>query len=81
MVQKEIEERMMADFGHTGGFVDLLESIDLGAFSQDLSDIRYGEVFDSDVVAILKNPGIVSDMNEYMKEYNAIFDDYPYFEK
>jgi len=78
--KSKIEGRILADFGKSNFFDFLVEEATVQKHEL-FEDVKYNEVFNPDIEAFLTNPDVISGINEYIKRYNKVLEDIPYYEK
>lgn len=80
--QTDIENKVLSDFNfnNTDFFKFLLE-IKFDEIDYDLSQIKYKEIFEPDVVSFVKNPEVKKNIDEYTEKYNSLLEHSKYFKK
>jgi hypothetical protein len=78
--QTEIENIIAADFNEKD-FFKFLSNIDFENIDDEFSEIKLSEVFDNDVLAFLKNPDVINNINVYTEKYNQLLETSKYFKK
>lgn len=78
--KKDLESQLLKDFNEKD-FLTCLQNIDAKVFEDDLSVIKYNDIFDGDVIEILKNNTLTENIDKYVEEYNKVISAYPYFKK
>ena len=76
--QDEIEKTILSDFEDTNGnFFEFLGKIVIT--DSDCVDIKYSTIFNEKVLDLLKDKTVASNIKHYVKQYNELLDDSPYF--
>lgn len=78
--QTEIENIIAADFNEKD-FFKFLSNIDFENIDDEFSEIKLSEVFDIDVLAFLKKPDVINNINVYTEKYNQLLETSKYFKK
>lgn len=78
--QTEIENIIAADFNEKD-FFKFLSNIDFENIDDEFSEIKLNEVFDTDVLAFLKKPDVINNINVYTEKYNQLLETSKYFKK
>lgn len=78
--QTEIESIIAADFNEID-FFKFLSEIDFDNIDDEFSEIKLSEVFDIDVLAFLKKPDVINNINVYTEKYNQLLETSKYFKK
>ena len=76
----DIEQRLITDIdGLT--FFDCLKNIDLVSKFDDLSYIKYSDIFNQKVVDLLNEEDVIDNINDYTLKYNELIEKSSYFKK
>ena len=78
--QTEIENLISSDFNEKV-FFKFLSEIDFDNIDDEFSEIKLSEVFDIDVLAFLKKPDVINNINVYTEKYNQLLETSKYFKK
>ena len=78
--KEEIEKQILIDF-KMDDIYKCLTAIDIGLYADDFSEIKYSDIFDKDVLDFLKDKEVQENIEEYIKRYNSIIEEYPFFAK
>jgi len=80
--QTDIENKVLIDFNFNNtDFFKFLSEIKFDEIDYDLSQIKYKEIFESDVVSFVKNPEVKKNIDEYTEKYNSLLEHSKYFKK
>lgn len=80
--QNDIENKVLSDFNFNNtDFFKFLSEIKFEEIDYDLSQIKYKEIFEPDVVSFIKNPEVKKNIDEYTKKYNSLLEHSKYFKK
>jgi hypothetical protein len=75
-----IEQAMLNDFEETL-FFNLLKNIDFDTEIEELSHIKYKDIFDPKVVDLLNSEEVLENINEYSTKYNELIKESSYFKE
>ncbi|OAB28783.1 hypothetical protein SAMN05444395_102519 [Flavobacterium fryxellicola] len=78
--QTDIEQTILSDFNDID-FFKFLSEIDFENIEDEFSDIKLNEVFETDVLAFLKKPDVINNINIYTEKYNQLLETSKYFKK
>lgn len=78
--QTEIENIIAVDFNEKD-FFKFLSNIDFENIDDEFSEIKLNEIFDTDVLAFLKKPDVINNINVYTEKYNQLLETSKYFKK
>ena len=80
--QNDIENKVLSDFNFNNTeFFKFLSEIKFDEIDYDLSQIKYKEIFEPDVVSFVKNPEVKKNIDEYTEKYNSLLEHSKYFKK
>lgn len=80
--QTDVENKVLADFNiRNNDFFKFLSEIKFDEVDYDLSQIKYKEIFEPDVINFIKNPEVKKNIDEYTEKYNNLLEHSKYFKK
>lgn len=80
--QTDIENKILDDFNFNNTeFFKFLSEIKFDEIDYDLSQIKYKEIFEPDVISFIKNPEVKKNIDEYTEKYNSLLEHSKYFKK
>lgn len=80
--QTDIENKILSDFNFSNNdFFKFLSEIKFDEIDYDLSQIKYKEIFEPDVISFVKNPEVKKNIDEYTEKYNSLLEHSKYFKK
>lgn len=80
--QTDIENKILNDYNYNqNDFFKFLAEINFDEIDYDLSEIKYKEIFEPDVISFIKNPEVKKNIDEYTEKYNNLLEHSKYFKK
>lgn len=80
--QTDIENKILDDFNFNNTeFFKFLSEIKFDEIDYDLSQIKYKEIFEPDVISFIKNPEVKKNIDKYTEKYNSLLEHSKYFKK
>jgi len=81
--KEELEVKLLQDLSLNtyDSFLTALENVDLSSISDEFSDLKYSDIFNSDVIKLLKTPDVVDSIEAYIKKYDELLTGNRYFNK
>lgn len=80
--QTDIESKILSDFNYNqNDFFKFLAEFNFDEIDYDISEIKYKEIFEPDVISFIKNPEVKKNIDEYTEKYNNLLDHSKYFKK
>lgn len=76
----DLENTLLIDFGVTNLF-DLLTKEKEAEIPEGWDNIRYNDIFNKDVLDLLKNPDVSKNIDTYVDKYNELIAESPYYDK